>query len=335
MSSSVNFSKIHFSQASLFLPVILYLQNRGISVEDYLREAGISSVMMKKQSDLLSRKLIFQFINDICEAEEIEDIGLLVGQDLSLQKMGEIGQRMLNGRTVHDYLRRGSKQIGQLSSAEYYWLSEADDQVCFSASVTALDEKDKVQNYLYILLITINTISEVVRGWSPEEITVPGLSLDTADKLSVKLPNTRILREGNYAFFPVPDHILTHSLRPDYRTSLENLSAPPADFLSSIKELMRNHVIEGRADVISFAKAAGLNQRTLQRRLTACGTSFTQLATEARIELARQWIHGQDYSISEIAARLGYKDPTNFSRAFRRVTGVSPRAYSREWKSAS
>lgn len=332
MSSSALISKIHFSQASLFLPVILYLQDRGISVEAYLREAGISSVMMEEQSNLLSRRLIFQFINDICEAEGIEDIGLLVGDDLSLQKMGEIGQWMLNAQTVRDYLRRGCEQIGEVSSAEYYWLSAAGDQLRFCASLIGLGEEDKVQNYLYLLLITINTISEAVGGWSPEEINLPGLSLETAGKLSEKMPHTRILREGNYAFFPVPEDVLNHPLTPGHRTSLENTFVLPTDFLSSMRLLMRNHVIEGRMDIVSFAQSAGLNQRTLQRRLTASGTSFTQLVTEARIELARQWIQGQDYSISEISARLGYKDPTNFSRAFRRVTGVSPRAYARELK---
>ncbi|MDG1442805.1 MAG: AraC family transcriptional regulator [Pseudomonadales bacterium] len=60
------------------------------------------------------------------------------------------------------------------------------------------------------------------------------------------------------------------------------------------------------------------------------GNAAAVALTEKRIELARQWIGGQDYSISEIAARLGYTDPTNFSRAFRRVTGVSPRVYAKE-----
>ena len=311
----------------MFLPVILYLQQRGISVEAYLRKAGISSVMMQEQSNLISRRLIFQFINDLCNSERIEDIGLLVGQGLSLQKMGEIGQWMLNGQTVRDYLQRGCKQIGEVSTAEYYWLSTTDDQVRFCASVIGLDEKDKVQNYLYILLITVNTISEAVGGWTPEDINLPGLSLETASKLSEKFPHTRILREGNYAFFSIADNILNHPLTPGHRTSLENEFELPIDLLSAMRLLMRNYVIEGRADIVGFAQSAGLNQRTLQRRLTATGTSFTRLMAEARIDLARQWIQGQDYSMSEIAARLGYKDPTNFSRAFRRVTGISPRVY--------
>jgi AraC-like DNA-binding protein len=332
MSSSVKSSTIHFTQVSTLLPVIQYLQDRGISVEAYLRQAGISPALLEEQTNLLSRKLMFQFINDICEAEGIEDIGLLVGQRTSLQKMGEFGQWMLNAETVHGYLRRGCSLISQVSTGDHYWLISEDDQVRFCASVFSLDEKDKVQDYLHILLITINTISEAVGGWSPEEINVPGMSLQTAARLSEQLPHTRILREDNYASFPVPGHVLNHSLVSGYRPSLERTFVLPTDFISSIQLLMRSHLAEGSLNIISLANAAGINQRTLQRRLAKYGTSFTQLLTEVRIDLAKQWIQGQDYSVSEIAAKLGYNDPTNFSRAFRRVTGLSPSAYSKELK---
>jgi AraC-like DNA-binding protein len=36
-----------------------------------------------------------------------------------------------------------------------------------------------------------------------------------------------------------------------------------------------------------------------------------------------------DVSIDELALRLGYSDAANFTRAFRRWTGVSPRAHRR------
>jgi AraC-like DNA-binding protein len=332
MPSSVKSSTIYFSQTSTLMPVIQYLQDRGIPVEASLRQAGIYHAVLEGQANLISRKLLFQFINDICEAEEIEDIGLLVGQGISLQKMGEFGQWMLNAETVHGYLRRGCRLISQASNGDHYWLISEGDQVRFCASVSSLDEKDKVQDYLYILLITINTISEAVGGWSPEEINLPGMSLHTAARLSEQLPHTRILREDNYASFLVPDHVLKHSLASGYRPSLKSIFVLPTDFIGSMKLLMRSHVTEGSLDIISLANAAGINQRTLQRRLAKCGTSFTQLATEVRIDLAEQWIQGQDYSVAEISAKLGYNDPTNFSRAFRRVIGLSPSAYSKQLK---
>jgi AraC-like DNA-binding protein len=332
MSSSVKSSTIHFSHASFLMPVIQYLQDRGISVEPYLRQAGISPALLEEQDSPLFRKLIFQFINDVSEAEGIEDIALRVGQGISLQKMGEIGQWMLNTETVHSYLRRGCKLSNQVSTGDHYWLIIEGDEVRFCASVSSLNEKDTVQNYLYILLITINTISEAVGGWFPEEINLPGMSLHTAARLSKQLPHTRILREDNYASFPVPGHVLKHPLASGHRPSLENTFVVPTDFISSIRLLIKNHVTESSLDIIGLANAAGINQRTLQRRLAKCGTSFTQLLTEIRIDLAKQWIQSQDYSVAEIAARLGYNDPTNFSRAFRRVIGLSPSAYSKQLK---
>lgn len=83
---------IHLSQASLVAPFVQYLHSRGIAVETYLLRAGIHPATLEEQTNLLSRRLIFKFIKDICEDEEIENIGLLVGQATSLQKMGAFGQ---------------------------------------------------------------------------------------------------------------------------------------------------------------------------------------------------------------------------------------------------
>ncbi|MCB9915610.1 MAG: helix-turn-helix domain-containing protein [Planctomycetes bacterium] len=42
---------------------------------------------------------------------------------------------------------------------------------------------------------------------------------------------------------------------------------------------------------------------------------------------AANWLRQTDRPILDIALDLGYTDPSNFTRAFRRETGVSPRAF--------
>jgi len=37
-------------------------------------------------------------------------------------------------------------------------------------------------------------------------------------------------------------------------------------------------------------------------------------------------------TITEIASLLGYSDPTHFARDFRRIAGVSPREYVRQYQ---
>jgi AraC-like DNA-binding protein len=47
----------------------------------------------------------------------------------------------------------------------------------------------------------------------------------------------------------------------------------------------------------------------------------------ARFDVASSLLADPEQQIIDIASRLGYSDPANFSRAFRRYAGVSPRDY--------
>ncbi len=76
-----------------------------------------------------------------------------------------------------------------------------------------------------------------------------------------------------------------------------------------------------------MARRLCLSERTLRRRLCAQGTSYRELLDQVREQLARQMLADTGQSVSRIAFDLGYDDPSNFGRAFRRWTGVSPGAY--------
>jgi AraC-like DNA-binding protein len=70
-----------------------------------------------------------------------------------------------------------------------------------------------------------------------------------------------------------------------------------------------------------------LSARTLKRRLASHGIAFTTLLAEAQRERALQLLRSTELSIDEVAERVGYSDVANFTRAFRRWTGVTPAAY--------
>jgi AraC-like DNA-binding protein len=77
----------------------------------------------------------------------------------------------------------------------------------------------------------------------------------------------------------------------------------------------------------NLAELLYISERSLQRRLTESGTSFRQLQEETRFDLARQLLHETQDSVTEIGFELGYSNPANFTRAFQRWAGVSPRRY--------
>jgi AraC-like DNA-binding protein len=81
----------------------------------------------------------------------------------------------------------------------------------------------------------------------------------------------------------------------------------------------------GRARASVIAKNLGLSQRTLARHLTGEGTTFSDLLTGIRRDLADRYLEDESLSISQIAWLLGYHDIGAFSHAFRRWTGTTPR----------
>jgi AraC-like DNA-binding protein len=77
------------------------------------------------------------------------------------------------------------------------------------------------------------------------------------------------------------------------------------------------------------ARSLGMSLRNLQRRLEEEGTTYRKALNETRREIARSCLEEGHTSVTEIAFLLGFADTSSFSRAFRRWTGVSPRAYTR------
>ena len=72
-----------------------------------------------------------------------------------------------------------------------------------------------------------------------------------------------------------------------------------------------------------------ISPRHLGRKLLQENASFRAIQDEVRSHYARQWLCQGGRNNAEIAASLGYCDESAFGKAFRRWTGVSPKAYKR------
>lgn len=98
------------------------------------------------------------------------------------------------------------------------------------------------------------------------------------------------------------------------------------DIVNRVRELAQRYLTDSNA-LQRIAEELHLTDRTLRRRLQRAGTSFQNLSEQLRQRLALDYLCNSHAAIDEIAHRLGYSDPSNFARAFRRWTGQSPRQY--------
>ncbi len=86
---------------------------------------------------------------------------------------------------------------------------------------------------------------------------------------------------------------------------------------------------EGFPSLEQVAKERHISDRTLKRQLKAHNFTYRSFVDELKRERARELLENRMLSIQEIAQRLGYADPANFHRAFRRWYGVTPESFRR------
>lgn len=89
-------------------------------------------------------------------------------------------------------------------------------------------------------------------------------------------------------------------------------------------------VLAAREDVPALpelARVLHISTRTLKRKLAERGTTFSAIRDDLRRQRALLLLDNRALSIGEIATRLGYTELPNFTRAFRKWTGVTPLAY--------
>lgn len=91
----------------------------------------------------------------------------------------------------------------------------------------------------------------------------------------------------------------------------------------------------GRSDgeFLSAGEAArqlALSERTLHRRLAEEGTRFSAMVDDARYARARELLADRRMTIETIAFAVGFAEPSSFSRAFKRWSGMGALEFRRQ-----
>jgi AraC-like DNA-binding protein len=93
---------------------------------------------------------------------------------------------------------------------------------------------------------------------------------------------------------------------------------------TDVRRLLVQMLPSGKADQDSIANRLYRSTSTLQRQLSAEGTSYRDILETTRRSLAEKYLRDGDYTQAEIAYMVGFSDQSNFARAFKRWTGMSP-----------
>ena len=105
--------------------------------------------------------------------------------------------------------------------------------------------------------------------------------------------------------------------------ALTRLSEQAGNFVQQVADALAL-TAEGYPTMAQVAQRMGITARTLARHLDRHGVTFRQVLDERRHREACAMLRENRLAVEDIAAKLGYSDPANFTRAFRRWAGCTP-----------
>ena len=268
----------------------------------------------------------------------IPNLGLRAAEENGVGSLGVFGGLLGNAPTLGAALERAVRHHPTITSNRPLSLRPRGDRIEFSMKVAArFDPRDigwqQDDHYSLGLMLSLVRMAAGPH-WRPAEVH---LQTDEAAGLrdAGSLADTRVMFRQPVTMVAVPRELLATPLLSIRAGQLsENAiddwqsSAPVHDFAGSVRQAIETLPCgDDYPTVAQTAAFVGMSVRTLQRHLAAHRTSHDLLVAQTRLATAATVLQQTDAKILDLALDLGYSDHANFTRAFRRWTGCSPRQY--------
>ncbi len=322
-------------RGSAYLLFVDFLEKAGAPLDKDLPEALLPAIICKDPEALVPVHLAHRFIGRAARSIGLADFGFVVAQDARVDHLGAFGRTVRRSLTLNDALGKIRSKFPFYSSAETLWWIRNGSSVSFYHAYTC-PRMDGRQHAQQGALVLMRDLVRLVAGpkWQPECVLCPP-DIDAAGTRRA-FDDARLL-PSDHAGFVFPASFLSlpiagaHASRGrDPDTSVFEASAPSDDLAGSIRQIVTTMMAHGAIRLSDVAMAVGAQPRTLQRRLADAEIDFSEIVAGARFESALTLLNDPAVRIIDIAYELGYTDPANFTRAFRKWTGLSPAQYRRE-----
>lgn len=313
-----------------------YAADQGLDPLALLREAGVRVDSTAAVAAGMPLAAVERLLVVLLAKLGDERLGFEIGWRLPPTAFGSVGHAMLASATLGDALRVCERYWPLIGGGLSLQVSvEGEHCVLDFVPTFAVPE-------VFRRLMLEAAIAGVARGVSilaPNALAQCEAWLDFPEPKHVVLARERVpgIRYGMPATqFRAPlaamDWPLAMANEPGLRAALEQCDRElavvqvPSRIAARVQQELRLGR-DGYPTLDAVAARLHMSTRTLRRRLKEEGAQYSALLDQARWRDAVRLLANPELDVQRIAALLGYSEPANFTRAFRKWTGKSPTAW--------
>lgn len=309
------------------------LANEGHDPVEALREAGLPGSVLNDPRAQVSgvEELAFQrILHDRTQTRH--DLWFAVGTRYRIMGYGVSGLAIMTSANLSEMMREArlwSPLVFSLS--DYHPIEE--DGVVIGLEYDLSEVPDRLREFTVHrdLGAAMTAFNEIVPEFRPEriELAFPRPSRDlpeTTAAATYDAARSAYIWGHEMALRPFrhADPVLHAGFVQSCKELVRDMQQA-SGFIGSVIDLLED--TQKRHSIDSVAKALGMSIRTFQRRLQDHSMTFHDVLGTVRARRAKELLRQPGCSIADVAWQMGYVDATGFSHAFRRWTGLSPRAF--------
>ena len=327
--------QIQHSISSLTTP-LRYIDNHALNLDQCLIGTGISKPTLQDGSSRIHLGQLLQFCRNIRKLSGDRYLGLALGSQIHIADYGMFGFAMLSAKTLRQAVQLGMRLVTlSFTGFKHELIEEGGTAIHRMAPLMDYGDLLNVMSDREVSAVHL-IYQELMRGSLPViEINFVHYGGESPScyarhfdcPVNFGCPFNEIV---------IPIDALDRTISDTSKESRE-LCIQQCELLISQLSKQSNLVDDVRyailsqpgyfPDIDTIAEKMHMSSRTLRRHLSAQNTNFQKLVNEIRFGLARDYLMTTNFRLDQIAELLGYSEPGNFTHAFKRWAGVSPRTY--------
>ena len=271
------------------------------------------------------------------EASGDEAIGLKTGRYAKPAQFYAFGYSWSASSTLLGAMQRLTRYAQLMSTASFeISLTETNDSYALSVvfpDASKSPPKEGIDCGMTSLLALCDNVAEKEIRPLRVELTCPATVHPEAYREALRAPVTFDAAVGTIYFDKASLRAQLPLAAPDVAKATDRIAEQyietldPHKVASQVRRLLIALLPSGKADQELVSSRLNRSMSTLQRQLQAEGLSYRDILESTRRSLAENYLRDNRHSIAQIAYLLGFSDQSNFSRAFKRWTSMSPKQY--------